>query len=262
MQNTTHMTNQQTEQSINLFCLPSAGSSASMYAIWAKHAPKWLKVCPIEYPGHGARINEHLVHDPMLLTHELVETILAHGYQKFALFGHSLGTALIWRIVKELQSRNLETLLGLIVISGRRETSTLKQELKNRHLLPRPDFIRAVSRYAGLPQELLAQDEILDFFLPILRNDFHLNDFLMDDAPTLTSCPLIAIAGESDPDIPSAEMMNKWAAYSRTWLGYHPLPGDHFYLNHLTNVKKIMALITDYAYFIPRNQSPNFLPQS
>ncbi|MBP6861041.1 MAG: thioesterase [Neisseriaceae bacterium] len=252
MPNTTSRVAHQADQSINLFCLPSAGSSASMYASWAKHAPKWLHICPIEYPGHGARIKERLVHDPMQLTQELTETILAHGQKKFALFGHSLGTALIWRIVKELQNRGLEHMLGLIVISGRRETSTLKKELKHRHLLPRQAFIEAVSRYAGLPQELLAQDDVLDFFLPILRNDFHLNDFLMDDEPVLTTCPLIAIAGESDPDIPSSAMMNKWAAYSRAWLGYHPLPGDHFYLNGTENIQSILSLITEYAYFIPR----------
>ena len=232
-----------------MYCLPSAGSSASMYFEWGNYTPEWLNVCPIEYPGHGTRIREKLIHDPDVITQEITDAILTRNQMRFILFGHSLGTALIWRIVKELQTRHQENRLGMIAISGRRETSTLNNEPRNRHLLPRQEFIQAVSKYAGLPKELLDQDNILDFFLPILRNDFHLNDFLMDDEPVFTCCPLVTIAGDNDPDIPSVDMMTAWAKYSQVWLGHYSIAGDHFYLNKTNNIKKIIEIISSRANF-------------
>lgn len=240
--------NAQGTGTIDLYCLPSAGSSASMYSEWKNYAPQWLNICPIEYSGHGTRIREELIHNPDIITQEITSAILNRNKRKFILFGHSLGTALIWRIVKKLQSLGQESRLEMIVISGRRETSTLANEPRGRHLLPREDFIQAVLKYSGLPQELLNQNELLDFFLPILRNDFHLNDYLVDDASTLTCCPLIAVAGDSDPDIISPDMMIKWRKYSEQWLGFYPLPGNHFYLNKIENIKEIIKLISTHVY--------------
>ncbi|MEE3662019.1 thioesterase domain-containing protein [Brenneria sp. g21c3] len=235
---------------IDMYCLPSAGSSASMYFDWVNYAPEWLNICPVEYSGHGTRVSESLIYDPNIVTNEITDAILTKNHKKFILFGHSLGTALTWRIVKELQERGQESRLGMIIISGRRETGTLSNERRKRHLLPRKEFITEVSKYAGLPQELLDQNDILDFFLPILRNDFHLNDFLMDDAPVFTHCPLITIAGDSDPDIPSPEMMTKWAKYSKTWLGHYSISGGHFYLNESENTKRIIEIISSHSHFI------------
>jgi surfactin synthase thioesterase subunit len=44
-----------------MFCLPPAGSSASIYHPWKKQISDNIRIIPIEYSGHGIKINEPLI---------------------------------------------------------------------------------------------------------------------------------------------------------------------------------------------------------
>ncbi len=50
-----------------MFCLPPAGSSASIYHPWKKQISDNIRIIPIEYSGHGIKINESLIDEPDLL---------------------------------------------------------------------------------------------------------------------------------------------------------------------------------------------------
>lgn len=230
---------------LELYCLPSAGGNAAMYNMWNELTPDWLNVCPVEYPGHGSRLKEPLVNDPQILIHEITEAIINRGKSKIALFGHSVGSILALQVVKQLQIKNCAAAIQLIVLSGRPETSMLSNRPKNYHLLPREEFLKVVAVYDGIPDELADNPDILNFYLPVLRNDFQLNDRLIDVEPVSTTSPLMAMFGEDDTEITSPQAVEKWSGYTTHWLGSHIFPGGHFYLNDDATRRALLAKIID-----------------
>ncbi|MBE8612969.1 hypothetical protein CYG68_11175 [Morganella morganii] len=235
---------------IELYCLPSAGGNAAMYNTWNELVPDWLNVCPVEYPGHGSRLKEPLTNNPHMLISEITEAIINRGKSKIALFGHSVGSILALQVVKQLQLRNHAGAIQLIVLSGRPETSMLLNRPRNYHLLPREEFLKVVAVYGGIPEELVDNQAVLDFFLPILRNDFQLNDRLMDTVPISTTSPLMAMFGEDDTEIVSPEAVEKWSGYTTRWLGSYIFPGGHFYLNDKATRHALLEKIVDASQMV------------
>nr|WP_258865270.1 hypothetical protein [Moraxella catarrhalis] len=51
--------------------MPPAGSSASIYANWKKTIDSRINVVPIDYPGHGSKMNEPLLKDSNYLANKI-----------------------------------------------------------------------------------------------------------------------------------------------------------------------------------------------
>ncbi len=226
---------------INLFCMPSAGGSAAMYSAWNEAAASWLDVYPVEYPGHGSRIRDPLVHDPRALGTEIADGLLSIDDKPFALFGHSMGTVVAWHVMREIQRRGEASRIRLVALSGRPTPAHLPKRTP-RHALPTSLFLGEVERYNGLPKEIYEYPELLDLYLPILRNDFRLADETLGDPGPAVPIPVIAFSGADDPDIAPGGM-EAWAAHSKRWLGHRVFPGHHFYLNDKGITKEILHAI-------------------
>lgn len=228
---------------INMFCFPSSGGSASMYAHWDKYLPEWVSAIPVEYPGHGSRAAEKLIHDPDILVDDLLR-VFSYDFDKpYILFGHSIGAAIILRMIRRLKEERHSAygLLRMVVLSGRPETTFLPKKI-NRHLLNENEFIKEVEYYDNFSDEILKNKDILDFFLPIIRNDFHLNDYLYSEEKFLMDKPLVVMAGYDDKDI-NIKNLEAWSEYSTKWRGFYQFEGNHFYLSEGETFKKLLDLI-------------------
>lgn len=71
---------------LDLYCLPCAGASASVYLRWRRQLPAWIEVLPLELPGRGMRLGEPLVEDFQTLVEQLCEEIAQgrHGGRQFS----------------------------------------------------------------------------------------------------------------------------------------------------------------------------------
>jgi surfactin synthase thioesterase subunit len=227
---------------INLFCLPPAGSSTALFATWHQLVADNITIVPIEYPGHGTLVKQALTHSPEALTKHVVEKIQSYGDQPFILYGHSVGTAVAWRVEQAIRQTSLAGQLKLLVVSGRPELE-YSSKMSAKRFLSREGLVRALCRYNAVPQELLQNDDAMDFFLTILRNDFHLNDNMLQDKIIQTNVPLMAFYGEDDPDIPSHQQMDAWQKHSTQWLGCTALAGEHFFFNNPESLKTMLNKI-------------------
>lgn len=117
-----------------MFCLPPAGSSASIYHPWKKQISDNIRIIPIEYSGHGIKINEPLIDDPDLLAMQIANEIQAYSDTPFILFGHSVGGGLIWKVLNYLNEKPIIDQLRLIVISSRPEHHYI-QHMRYKHEL-------------------------------------------------------------------------------------------------------------------------------
>ncbi|GIM87129.1 thioesterase [Salinispora arenicola] len=209
-----------------LYCLPYAGGSARVYAGWARELPDWIEVRPLELPGRGLRFDEppHTAMEPLVA--ELRDTVCAAPPLPFAVFGHSLGGMLGYELVRRLQEHDRPAERLFVAGAGAPHLPRRKPA----HHLDVAGFRAHLAELGGTPPEILANDELMDLLLPVLRADFTLADTYQGLPGPDLACPLVAAAGERDPDAPPADVA-AWRRYAPRGFAFHVLPGDHFFLD-------------------------------
>ncbi|AOA57306.1 hypothetical protein BFG52_02325 [Acinetobacter larvae] len=229
-----------------MFCLPSAGGSASMYRNWQHHpAATPFEIIPLEYPGHGLKITQQLIYHPEHLAEHLCQEILNYAIaDDFILFGHSVGASLLWRIEAKLRHEPIYQKLRLLVISSRPAPYYLKQMQKYTDLDDQ-QLLRVLQHYNHFPDEIRSNPSALAFFLKIIRNDLHLSDAMLNDEISISSKAVMSVYGQQDPFIPQPAMMQDWQAYSTQWRQCHILTGDHFYFLEPDNLNQLLSVITE-----------------
>lgn len=216
------------QQPYHMFCLPPAGSSASIYYPWKKMKSQYFDIIPIEYAGHGMKMQQALINNSDILAKNIVDEILTYQEKPFILFGHSVGGGLIWKVKDQLENLNKLYLLKMMVISSRPEHQYI-QQIKDKRQFSDQEIISNLKRYNHFPDEILKHADALAFFLKIIRNDFLLSDQLLSENILKKSIPVLTFHGKDDPDIPDQKAMKAWQQHTEQWLGSIELEGDHFY---------------------------------
>jgi medium-chain acyl-[acyl-carrier-protein] hydrolase len=84
-------------------------------------------------------------------------------------------------------------------------------------------------RLDGIPDEVLANQEVLDLVLPALRADTALYRKYVYIPRQPLSCPIFAYGGETDPNVAS-EHLAAWAEHTTAAARVRRFPGGHFFL--------------------------------
>jgi len=220
-----------------------------MYRDWDAVTPDWLAVCPVELPGRGRRFGEPLCADANLLANKLIDELLSQCDQPFILFGHSMGALLAHEIALQLIATG-QPKPAMLIVSSREPPHCKTQAIPMRSQLPTHDFLQQVRRYGGLSLALEESQELLDLFLPVLRNDFALVENYLFNSKEILSCPLFAVSGNKEPDY-ALESLVEWERYSKRWAGSRQFFGGHFYLNdsvqRLQLLNSIRELVVSYC---------------
>ena len=160
-------------------------------------------------------------------------------------FGHSMGTLVSFEVTHELARRG-HILPEWLLISG--AIPPHRRPVESLHTLATSEFIDAVARrYNGLPPEILANQDLLDLVMPILRADFELIERYRYKPARALPVKVAAFGGRQDRSVAPAELTH--------WSDLTALPerfrlalfeGDHFFLNHqrlqpLTEIARVLT---------------------
>ena len=108
--------------------------------------------------------------------------------------------------------------------------------------LPRAELLAELGRLNGTPAEVLANDEVMDLFLPMIRADFAITDcYHRGDAAAL-DVPLTLFTGHDDPEVPE-DKLAAWEAFGPSGFARHDFPGDHFFLH--TEEERLLAVLAE-----------------
>lgn len=213
------------DSKVSLFCFPFAGGGASAYNNWVKRMQDALTVCPIQLPGREERIMEKPYNDMNVMLDDLEKALLNVINGPYALWGHSMGGKIAYELEKRLERHRYTA--KCFFVSGSRAPH-----------IPEPDpiyhlsdtgFKKKLGRFEGTPKELLDNQELLDFFLPMLRADFTMDETYCINTTVLLQSPIIAFGGEADREA-DAEEMKAWNAYTSDYFDYQMFHGGHFYI--------------------------------
>jgi surfactin synthase thioesterase subunit len=220
-----------------LFCLPYAGVGAAVFARWPKALGEDVEVSAVALPGRERRTAEEPAIDPA----RIAEAIAARADRPYALFGHSMGAAVAFEVVRELR-RAGSVLPAVLFVSGcrppdRSHADTIFGGLSK---LDDDGLLDRLVAGGGLPVEVLAERELLELLIPVFRTDFAwLDDYQLRAEPPLPN-PVTAFAGSGDESAPP-DAMDGWRRHTTADFTLHVLPGGHFFLDeHLALLGEVI----------------------
>lgn len=215
-----------------LFCAPCAGRGASLYRGWAELLGRDIELCAIQLPGRESRLREPPLTQMARAADDAAEALEPYLDLPFAFFGHSMGAILCFELARRICRRSGMAPLHLFV-SGRRapQRPDLRPAL---YTLPDARFIIEICRrFNGIPREVLAEPELLNLLLPVLRADVEmLETYEFMPAPPL-DCSITAFGGTRDGDVRD-EDLEAWREHTKAHFTTMLFPGDHFFIQTAT----------------------------
>jgi len=213
---------------INLFCLPFAGGSKYSYRDLEKIAPAGLNIIPLEYPGRGSRVRESFLMDIKSLVDDVymaVEKPIDEG--AYAIYGHSLGGIVAFFLVKKIIACGRTPPLHLFA-TGTSGPASHRDKKKKYGLLSKKEFLDEVRRLDGLPEQILADEEMVSYFEPILRADFVLSETTDYITEQPFEIPITVITGTEEGM--DAKDISMWQDETSSAVDFRKLPGKHFFI--------------------------------
>ena len=157
---------------VRLLCFHYAGGGASVFNKWVEKIPAEFDIVAVQLPGRENRFNEepHRNHKEAVLA--IYEDFKLLNDKPYVIFGHSMGALLAYEFTKLLIEKN-KKLPEQLFLAGKSAPS-IPRRMAPIHHLPEDLFLEEISRYGGIPKEILQDSEIRSFFLPTLKADFEL----------------------------------------------------------------------------------------
>ena len=219
----------------NVICIPYAGGSSYMYNEMRKELEnKHIAIQAVDLPGKGYRIEEKPCADFQDALADSVHSLLeTPNYSSNSVFGYSMGGLLAYEAVRRIYLKYKMLPRHLFLAACDPPPVHIKQE-------PVPwekdsSFIEYLIKHGGITRELAENQDFLEFFLPIVRNDYRILD-LYEYHEENSFLPMKADILYSDDETDITE----WGRFF-TKCSYHHFLGGHFFINQ--SVERICQIV-------------------
>lgn len=221
-----------------LFCLPYAGGSESVYYNWNKYMDD-IKLYPIELRGRGKRSDEKYYKNIKEAVNDIYASIEDKICEEdYALYGHSMGSLLAYELYYKICEMNHKKPKH-IFFSGNKAPNIAK-ERDISYKMSDSLFMKKIIELGGTPKELIEDKEVLEFFLPILKNDIKIiEEYEYEERIEKILCDISVLNGEDD-NITQNEIF-EWRNHTSKSCNIYNFKGDHFFIND--NLQEIIDLI-------------------
>ncbi|MCK4766729.1 MAG: thioesterase [Candidatus Aminicenantes bacterium] len=216
-----------------LFCLPYAGGSASIYNKWKPYLTDDIELFAVELAGRGKRVYHPLYNSIDEAAADVYRIISAElNGSPFGLFGHSLGSLIAFELAHRLKETEHQP--ACVFFSGRGAPHVPRGEDKELyHTLPDNEFREKILELGGTPKEFFDHPELLEVFLPMLKNDFRIAETYesSEEVEPLDYNINVLVGKEEDT---TAEQIHGWKEHTNKVCSIHYVPGGHFFFNEET----------------------------
>jgi surfactin synthase thioesterase subunit len=227
---------------MKIIAFPFAGGNKFSYEFLNKIIPPHINMTVLEYPGRGMRIREPLLDN--------LETILEDGMKRFSeivdnkekyiIWGHSMGALIGYLLCQRIQQEGRYPLPTKLIVSGKSAPSIGKKQPISH--LASSSFWEEISQLGGVPKEILEDQQLTDFYEPILKSDLR----IIEQYNYIKNEPLsvsIDVFYGSEEKLKESDIF-EWKNESSKEVHIYEFPGDHFFIynhgdffrNHFVNV--------------------------
>lgn len=209
-----------------LFCFPYAGGGASLYRTWGDELPADFEVVAVQIPGRENRFAEDPVAELLKLAGLAADALAPHLGLPFAFFGHSMGAMLAFEIARTLRKRGAAAPFHLFASAC---PAPHIPDTDQTHELPEAEVIEHMRKFGGMSDDVLANRELMELLLPVLRADAAVTETYVHAAGEPLACPITAYGGVVDAKVSEADLA-AWKEHTRGAFTLTMFPGDHFYV--------------------------------
>jgi len=225
--------------SIRLFLLPYAGVGAQVFLPFRKYLPPEIALVLLDPPGHGAKSDNTPLTSIEAIVSDLITQHRTELSGDFAIYGHSYGGRIAFRLTCDLIEQGLPAPTHLFVSGcghpGSRSAMVGVDTLSD-------DEFGAALRRIGSPLPL--QDKHPELYqrqLQLMRADFT----VLSNLPSETAPPIdvpITVFWSPD-DLFKEETVMRWSDASTQTVRFVEMAGDHFFpLKQLDRVAEEILL--------------------
>ncbi|WBW96392.1 thioesterase II family protein [Oceanirhabdus sp. W0125-5] len=222
-----------------LFCLPYAGGSEAIYYNWKGFLSNSIELHPIELKGRGRRYNQEFYTDIDEAVNDIYNLIKEKIEEnEYAIYGHSMGSLLAYELYYKIASMG-KRMPKHIFFSGYSAPGSIK-EREITYTLPDYEFMNKIIELGGTQKEILENKELLELFIPILRNDIKiLEKYKYKDREEKINCDISILNGSKDSI--KINEITEWRNHTSKKCNIYTFTGNHFFIND--NAENITNLI-------------------
>lgn len=214
----------------HLICFPYAGGDVDTYRNWQEMIGEQFDVLAIQMPGRGVRYGEKAIGNMAQLVAELSEAICKIAEKPIIFFGHGFGAYPLFEIANHLIRNNLVN-VALCVFSAAIPPHLIELDPE----LDKSSDFDLLTFGAGweiLPERLEQQPSLVEFFLPVFRDDVKLACNYQYEPGKLLPCEVILMAANDDQMAPE-DYVYGWSEVVETRYGYEFIVfggSNHFFI--------------------------------
>ncbi|MEK4665550.1 thioesterase domain-containing protein [Priestia sp. FSL H7-0729] len=209
---------------MQLFCLPYAGGSSSMYHEFASNLPEWIEMIPIEYSEPGQKNKhssfQHMVRELAVQVQELWDE------KPFAIMGYSMGSLVAYELYYEiLQKYNRKPIHMFFAAHVPPSQHTAKH-------LTRTDVekrVKANLSSMGVNLPITEQQTLLEWIVPKYLKDLDLYSkySYVQGRQGIDANITVLYSDEENQQ----RQIFDWSPLSSKFCMYHRMGTSHFFIN-------------------------------
>ncbi|WP_276381407.1 alpha/beta fold hydrolase [Flavobacterium sp. H4147] len=225
------------ENKYQLFLLHFAGGSCYSFDFLKKHFDANIDFIPLELPGRGKRFEEELLKSREEAINDYCRQIVSlNNGAPFIIYGHSMGASLGFNVVAKLEEHGYFP--KRFVVSGNPGPGVKKKRDLIRYLLDDFEFKEELRSLGGIPEEVLTNKQLYEFFAPIMRADFECIEKKYHRQHHTIKAPIYAVMGSEEE---YCDDIKNWHQYTNAAFDYKILKGSHFFIyDHAAEMAAIL----------------------
>ncbi|BCJ73661.1 thioesterase [Catellatospora sp. IY07-71] len=210
---------------LRIVCFPHVGGAASFFRTWPAGLPGDVDVLAAQYPGHEDRIAEPFADDLSGLAAELADALIPLLDVPTLLFGHSMGATVAYEAARRIEALVPRARIALAVSASAAPDAPRQG--------PADDgddaLVAHLRELGGVPPEVLADPELRELVLPVVRHDYAMLHRHRDDPQPRLRSPIMAFCGQDDA-LAGPSQMRRWDTRTAGRFTLKIFTGGHFYL--------------------------------
>ncbi len=202
------------------------------YYKWKKYINDNIEIVPLELKGRGKRIDQKfslsmkaVVDD---LYQELISYLDAESDKPYALFGHSMGSTIVFELAHKLQEEKVNAPVHLFFSGG--YPPEYNYCIKRIHDISPEAFKEEILSMGVTPIEIFENESLASIFVPILRADYKvLEEYTYVEYDKKLSCDISVFYGLKDRKN-NDTLLFSWLGYSTGETKFYSFDSGHFFV--------------------------------
>lgn len=215
-------------EDITIVAVPFAGGDRYSYRALQAASPSSWKWMVLDLPGRGPRRREPRFREIASMVDSLFADFEAEMPKKpYLILGHSMGAILAYELLRKLRDADLPLPAGAYFSSI---AAPEVPRLKFISHLPKSEFWDTMRSFKGVPEGIIANPELRDYFEPVLRDDFAAAESYAPLSGNKSPLDVkICVRCGADEALSDEDLM-KWSRVSSHPADISRRPGNHFFL--------------------------------